>query len=99
MTSSLSIIDAKIKFLGLVITDKIVVFKRKKAQIIDDIVKHDIPKCNDSYDYLLNMKLSSLCDESITELQNKQKGLSKSFDDLKSKTENLLWLEDIESVN
>lgn len=47
LKKDLMVLEAKVKFIKLVIEDKIIINKRKKVDLIADIKKHDIPPKND----------------------------------------------------
>lgn len=84
-----------VKFINLVITDKLVINNRKKDLIIKDIVKNKLEMFDNSYNYLLNMSIYSLTKEKVDELNKLLKEKIASYKELKSKKETDLWLEDL----
>ena len=102
----LKILQAKVKFLKLVLANKIVIAKRKKVNIIADIKKHNIlphPAENpynefEGYSYLLKMWLYDLTAEKIEELIKQFKEKKTIFDELRNTTKEGLWLEDLNQL-
>jgi hypothetical protein len=68
LNESLKLLDAKIKFIELVISEQIVVFNKKKDFIIKQIETFRLLKINETYDYLLDLKLWTLTAEKIEAL-------------------------------
>ena len=64
-----------------------------KIDKIDKIVQKD-----GSYNYLLNMPLSSITKEKMTELAEKIKGLKDKIKELQKKTIEEMWLEDLDEI-
>lgn len=83
-------------FIKMVSEDKLVVSKRKKADIVEDLkkVQHIIQK-NDSYDYLLNMNILSLTEERMTSLETDIKNMKIDLDRLAKKSIEQLWAEEL----
>lgn len=80
-----NIIDEKIK---LTLNKK----ARKKSEIEEDISKiENIIKKDDSFDYLLNMNISSLTEERMIKLQEDIKNKKIEMDNLNNKTPKEIW--------
>ena len=90
-------LDFKTKFIRDVTESRITIFKRKRDAIQKDLEKMGYPKMENSYEYLLGIKLWLLTEESIAEFTKKQKQLDDSIKILESKTIERLYDEDIES--
>lgn len=88
----------KIRFIQLVLDNKLVIRNRKLADIHKDLVSHDFKKISNSYDYLLGMSLMSLTFEKITILKNEINTSTATFNELESKSSQVLWLDDLEMV-
>ena len=71
LESDYLLLGSKIKFIKLVVTEKIIIFKQSKEFIVSQINEHSLLKINDNYDYLLDMKIHSLTLEKIKELESK----------------------------
>jgi hypothetical protein len=92
------ILEAKVKFIQLVIAEKIIVFNKKKDFIVEQIKKHDLLKINGGYDYLLDLKLSSFTVEKIEELTQKMKKMQGEHSLLESTTIPQLWTSELKSL-
>jgi DNA topoisomerase-2 len=92
------ILEAKVKFIQLVIAEKIIVFNKKKDFIVEQIKKHDLLKINSGYDYLLDLKLSSFTVEKIEELTQKMKKMQGEHSLLESTTIPQLWTSELKSL-
>ena len=82
------------------IIDESIVIKNKKR---DDIVKHldkidKIIEKDGSYNYLLNMPMSSITKEKMTELTEKIKALKDKIKELQKKTIEEMWLNDLDEI-
>ena len=72
-------LENKAKFIKLVINEKIVIFRKSRQNLVDQIEKYKLAKI-DGYDYLLNIKTYQYTNESVDELN---KNLAKKSNDLK----------------
>ena len=74
MSNELAIISNKVKFILMVIENKLVINNRKKTEIEQDLIKNDFPKLstgeNISYDYLLGMPIYQLTFEKLEKLKS-----------------------------
>jgi DNA topoisomerase-2 len=97
LSAELKIFDSKVKFIKYVISEKIVVFNKKKADIISQIEKvGDIGKVNDSYDYLLELKLWTLTQERIAELIAKMEALADKLENVKKTSTAQMWTSELD---
>ena len=82
-----------------VIDETIKIKNKKKDDIVKVLEKTDkIVKKDDSYNYLLNMPLSSITKEKMTELAEKIKGLKDKIKELQKKTIEEMWLADLDEI-
>jgi DNA topoisomerase-2 len=97
LSDELKIFDSKVKFIKYVISEKIVVFNKKKADIVAQIEKvGDICKINDSYDYLLDLKLWTLTQERIAELIAKMEALADKLENVKKTSTAQMWTSELD---
>jgi len=97
LSAELKIFDSKVKFIKYVISEKIVVFNKKKADIVAQIEKvGDICKVNDSYDYLLELKLWTLTQERIAELIAKMEALADKLENVKKTSTAQMWTSELD---
>lgn len=111
LSNELSILKSKMRFIQDVIDDKIVVYKRKKNDIIKDLLNHkyiqvysgkviDSVICDDTnnYDYLIKMSLHLFTEEEISNLEEKINKLDKEFNELKKLTIEEIWLSELDKL-
>jgi len=93
LSSEYNLLESKIRFIKLVIEEKIVLFNKKKDFIVEQIKKVNPPliKVNESWDYLLDLKIHVLTEEKIKDFENKMKSMSMELTTLKETSINSLW--------
>ena len=91
LKEDLELLDSKIKFIRLVIAEEIIVFNKKKDFIIKQISNHNLLKVNDSYDYLLDLKLWTLTSEKIEDLEKNSEKMKKELTVLTTTTISQMW--------
>jgi DNA topoisomerase II len=92
------LVKNKGNFIQTVITDKINLKNRKKDDIEKDLEKLKIEKIEDSYSYCLNMSLISLSTEKLNELKKLFTSLKNELKEIKEKTVEELWLNDLDNI-
>ena len=93
LTQEFALLESKIRFIQLVISEEVVVFNKKKDFIIKQLFTIDPPlmKVDNSWDYLLDLKIHFLTEEKIEELKQKMKMMNIELETLKSTSINTLW--------
>ena len=97
-TEDLILITSKIKFIELVINDKIKIYRKTKKEIIDQIIKNEIKKINNSYDYLLELPIYTFSLEKIKELNDRKDKITKELNIINLKTTKDILLEDLQKI-
>jgi len=82
------------RFVDAVINEKIVVFKRKKAELETEISK-TFDKIDDSYDYLLNIKTYQYTKEAVQTLNEETHKTKKELEDLNATSHLDMWKMDL----
>jgi len=83
-------------FIKLIVDDKLVVNKRKKADIEKDLEGHPkVLKRDGNYDYLLDMNIGSLTVERMARLMENIKAKKQNLDKLMEQPVEVLWTEEI----
>ena len=86
-------LDAKMKFISLVINDKIQVFRRSKKYIEQQIESHTLPHHPEKkWEYLTKIPLDHFTLEEIEKLQNQTDTLKNKINELDETTPKQLWL-------
>ena len=92
-----SILEAKVKFINYVISEKIVLFNRKKENIIKQIGTIDpgLLQIDNSWDYLLDLKILILTQEKIKEMEDKMGILKTELTKLKNTGISEMWISEL----
>ena len=94
----LELLDSKIKFIKLVINEQIIVFNKKKDFIIKQINSHNLLKIDNSYDYLLDLKLWTLTAEKIEALEQESQKMQRELKVLETTTVSEMWKQELLSL-
>jgi DNA topoisomerase-2 len=86
----ISVLEDKYKFLKLVIEDKIVIFKKSKQEILQQMKVHKIPE-----DLLTSVRLSSLSEDELTELSKEIDGLKSEMEEMQKLNPEDMWIHDL----
>ena len=95
LEKELQILSARVNFIEDVIEERIVVFRKKKAFIVEQLMSKEYPIIDNSYDYLISMPLHQFTEEKIADLKHQKEEKEKELEDLKSKTPKELWKSDL----
>jgi len=85
----------KIRFIQLVNTDVIILKNRKISEISKDLEDHNFELFDDSYNYLLNMRISNLTLDKIIELEKIISDTDEEIKTYSNITAANLWLNDL----
>jgi DNA topoisomerase-2 len=87
----------KSKFVTMVIEGNIVVFKRKKQDLEEELSK-TFPKIGGTYDYLLNIKTVQYTEESVKDLIKESKQAKEELEVMKNTSHIDMWKMDIKNM-
>ena len=104
LLNSLQIIESKVRFIKDVIDENIIIYRRKKIQIIENLVEKEYIQVKDkrvienkddknttNYDYLIKMSLYTFTEEEIERLDEEYKKLKGKYDILMNMTIEEIW--------
>lgn len=91
----LSLITLKIKFIEMILDNKLVVFRKKKQEIIEQLNNFNFSKIDNSFDYLLTMQIYSFTTEKLEEMKKQMNNKKLELDELQKKTITDLWIDDL----
>jgi DNA topoisomerase-2 len=105
LLNSLQIIESKIRFIKDVIEEQIIIYKRKKLQIMEALFEKQYLQVKDkkviqeieddintnNYDYLIKMSLYTFTEEEIDRLHDEYKKLKDKYDILMNLTIEEIW--------
>lgn len=88
----------KLYFVKSVIEGTIIVNKKTKAEIIEQLDASKLQKHDGSYNYLLSMPIYSMSKEKLVELLDMIKKIKAEIERLEKATPNMLWLSDLDDL-
>jgi len=92
------LLESKIKFINDVMTNKLILYKKSKDEIIKILEKNKFLKIEASYDYLLRMSFYSLTKETMHDLNEQYKNKQNEYNKLKKKSPSDLWIDDLDEL-
>ena len=98
LSSELEILDAKIRFIQLVVEEKIIIFKQRKEVIIEQIKKNGLQMIENNYDYLLDLKIHVFTYEKIEDLKKNSLKMNAELNILKELTVSKMWISELLSL-
>lgn len=88
----------RIKFLKAVIDGTIIVNKRSKESIEKDLVANGFDTIDDSFNYLLNMAISSFTKERLQEIKEEYDKFREKYKTLEQTKESDIWLSELSEL-
>lgn len=99
LKDDISLEESRFAFINAIVQDELIINKRKKSDIEDDLVNiHGVIKQNNSYDYLLNMSIHSLTSERLQRLSKIIKDKTKEYEVLSKTDISDIWINEIETL-
>ena len=92
LINELNLLDSKIRFIKAIIAEQIIIFNKPKLFVINQIEKMgNFIKIDNSFDYLLNLKIYTFTSEKIKDLEDKHKVMTAELEILKKTTIETTW--------
>lgn len=98
LSGQLDVVSSKYRFLQMIMKDELVVYRRKRDDVIADLQKNGFNMVSDSYDYLLKMPVTSFTEEMLEKLQKEIDDVSGRLEDVKKTNVEQMWLNDLDDV-
>lgn len=98
LRDDMELLQARIKFIKLVVDGKVQVVKVKQATLVGKLESNGLPRREGSYDYLLGMPISSLTAEKITELEARVRAAEGEVKALEGTTPARMWAGDLRAL-
>jgi DNA topoisomerase-2 len=89
------ILESKVRFLEMIIEEKLIVFRKKKELLNKELADLDFYQVEKSYNYLTKMEIDSLTEENLQDLKLKMAKKTKEYNDTVKMTLTDMWLNDI----
>ena len=111
LDNELKILESKMRFIQSVMNDEIVIYKRKKIDIIRDLLKHEYIQVTSgkiieykkddtitSYDYLIKMSLYLFTEDEIEKLENQINDLQNEYHELEKTSVEEIWISECDKL-
>jgi DNA topoisomerase-2 len=97
LKDELEMISNKARFILMVVNEELIINKRKRGEIEDDLEENDFKKTgiNNSYDYLLNMPIYQLTFEKIEELKKQKEIKETEYNKLNKMKPHDIWKDEL----
>ena len=92
------ILRNKLRFLGVVLSGKVVIFKKPRLEIEKQLEENSIERIDDSYDYLLRMQIDQLTEEKVESLIRQFDTKKGELNIIKQKDIKDWWRSDIQKL-
>jgi DNA topoisomerase-2 len=105
-SNKIDILNSKRRFIEEVINEDIIIFKRKRKDVVDDLIDMQYLTCMDNkinksgnYDYLLKISVENFTEEEINRLEKERDKIKKEYDILKAKSIKCIWIEELHKLS
>lgn len=98
LSGQLDVVSSKYRFLQMIMNDELVVYRRKRDDVLADLQRNEFKMVSDSYDYLLKMHVTSFTEEMLEKLQKEIDDISGRLEDVKKTSVEQMWLNDLDDV-
>lgn len=96
LEKDMEILKNKILFIKSVVSGDIKVSHMKKCELEELLETRNYLKVNDTFDYLLRIPIYNLTTDKVAELEDEFKKAKGALDEMRQKTEDKMWLEELE---
>ena len=90
----LLVLESKVRFVRAIVNEELIIFKRKKNDILEDMKKMKLYE-NPDYDYLIKMPIFTFTEETIEKVEKEYAEKKQELKDIKAKTVKDIWREDL----
>ena len=94
----LTVAQNKSRFIRMINAGELVITKRSETDIVDDLKRLEFYEINETYSYLLDMKISTLTIERAEKLHEEAKNLENEYAELNSTTTTTMWKTDLDRM-
>lgn len=96
LEKDMEVMENKIRFIKAVVLEDVKVSKLKKAELELYLTNNNYLLVHESYEYLLKIPIYNLTKDKVSEIEDEYKKAEKTLNDIKSKTEKQMWLDELE---
>lgn len=98
LEKELKILRNKSKYIKEILEDTIDLRRKSEKQVNDMLKEHEYETIENNYNYLTDMKMSSVCDENVNYLNSKYIGKETELQNLKNTTIQNMWLNELQML-
>ena len=98
INSKINLTENRLRFIQEILDKKIIIERKKKKEIENQLIKANYDKVDNKYDYLLNMPLYSLTTDRINELKKQLRGFKKQYKEIEKTPLQQFWLNDLNEL-
>jgi len=98
LEDTLTVVRARIDFIRAKVDGRLVIENRDIDEVYVEMEQMGLPRRNGEYDYLLDMKLSSLTRQRIETLSSEFTKLTQELEELKNTSESTMWLRELDEL-
>lgn len=98
LEGELRFLDARIRFIDDIVSERLGVMNVKRAVIIEYLREHDFPTHDDSYDYLIKMPIHNLTYEKKKELERESSDRHSMLQDIRGRSLQQMWTDDLDAL-
>jgi len=98
LKQDIGVLKEKARFVELVVTEKIKIFRMTKVYIEEQCEKHKLSKKDGSYNYLTGLPIHSLTEEKIDELKAEVVKKEEELDCISKTPAQTMWINDIKEA-
>jgi DNA topoisomerase-2 len=99
LETELVIIQARIEFITRIIDKRLVVYQKKKQELIDYLIENNFPMVSQSYNYLVNMPIYSLSLDKKQELDETMNAKHLELMTVQGNTIQNMWRTDLDALD
>jgi len=92
-------LDNKARFVRMVVEEEIIIFKRKREELVKNLEAQKFDKLDDSYDYLLGIKTYQYTEEEIEKLNEEAVNTYKMLEQLKKTAVIQMYQDDLSNCS
>jgi DNA topoisomerase II len=94
----LSFLKEKHRFISLVVSDIIIIFKRTEEDVIQSFKDNNFQKIDESYNYLLNININKFTKTYMDKIEEEINNCIKKLKIIRKKSEKKMWLEELDNL-
>jgi len=95
LDQKIKLVSAKCRFILDVVNEQIVIHKRSKQNITEQLIARNFETIDDSYDYLLKLPIYTLSEEEVKRLLNQKDSLESEYKGLSEQDISDIWLDEL----